>query len=280
MAENEITKLLIRRGDTKSLTSITLDKGELGYTTDTKRLYVGDGTTSGGILINYDVVGDDIIAVDTDSDKRQHTISIKNEAVTTAKIKDGAVTTDKIYNNAVTEEKLNTVVQNKLNGVVTEAKIDNNAVTTDKIANNAVTTNKIKDGNVTEAKLGDDVKQMINDAKNHALLDYSEGKEVNTQPLNETSAFIAPADGVCIMTLAANFNDKAPNYLYIAPANTNTFLKTPYAYRDDTNEIHVVTHTITLSKDDKIYWKLNTTTNEFTIFYCVFYPFKSHLNNH
>ena len=76
MADNEITKLLIRRGSDASRQSITLEAGELGYTTDEKRLYVGDGTTSGGILINYDVVGDDIIAEDTDSDKRQHTISI------------------------------------------------------------------------------------------------------------------------------------------------------------------------------------------------------------
>ena len=113
---NEITKLLIRRGDTKSLTSITLDKGELGYTTDTKRLYVGDGTTEGGIPVDYDVMGDESTIV-VATDNYQHTISIRDEAVTTAKITNNAVTTAKIANNAVTTDKIK-------NGAVTKSKLD------------------------------------------------------------------------------------------------------------------------------------------------------------
>jgi hypothetical protein len=41
-------KIQIRRGTASQLASLTLDAGELGYTTDTKRLYCGDGATDGG----------------------------------------------------------------------------------------------------------------------------------------------------------------------------------------------------------------------------------------
>lgn len=49
--ENTLLKLVVRSGTDSDRKSIILDSGELGYTTDTKRLYVGDGTTSGGILV-------------------------------------------------------------------------------------------------------------------------------------------------------------------------------------------------------------------------------------
>lgn len=49
--ENTLLKLVIRSGSDSDRQTITLDSGELGYTTDTKRLYVGDGVTKGGILV-------------------------------------------------------------------------------------------------------------------------------------------------------------------------------------------------------------------------------------
>jgi hypothetical protein len=49
--ENTLLKLLVRRGMDVDRQNIVLTEGELGYTTDTKRLYVGDGQTKGGILI-------------------------------------------------------------------------------------------------------------------------------------------------------------------------------------------------------------------------------------
>ena len=49
--ENTLLKLLVRRGTDYDRQQITLDSGELGYTTDTKRLWVGDGTTVGGNLV-------------------------------------------------------------------------------------------------------------------------------------------------------------------------------------------------------------------------------------
>lgn len=49
--ENTLLKLLIRRGMDVDRQNIVLSEGELGYTTDTKRLYIGDGQTAGGVLV-------------------------------------------------------------------------------------------------------------------------------------------------------------------------------------------------------------------------------------
>ena len=48
--ENTLLKLLVRRGSNTDKQNIVLSEGELGYTTDTKRLFVGDGQTNGGIV--------------------------------------------------------------------------------------------------------------------------------------------------------------------------------------------------------------------------------------
>ena len=44
----DAAKIKIRRGRNVDRKKIILDEGELGYTIDTKRLYVGDGQTTGG----------------------------------------------------------------------------------------------------------------------------------------------------------------------------------------------------------------------------------------
>lgn len=46
--ENTLLKLLVRRGIDIDRQQVKLSVGELGYTTDTKRLYIGDGQTFGG----------------------------------------------------------------------------------------------------------------------------------------------------------------------------------------------------------------------------------------
>lgn len=46
--ENTLLKLLVRRGLDADRRNVVLEEGELGYTTDTKKLYVGDGQTFGG----------------------------------------------------------------------------------------------------------------------------------------------------------------------------------------------------------------------------------------
>ena len=49
--ENTLLKLLVRRGTNQDRKQITLETGELGFTTDDKRLFIGDGVTKGGVLV-------------------------------------------------------------------------------------------------------------------------------------------------------------------------------------------------------------------------------------
>ncbi len=44
-------KIQLRRGTTAERTAVVLDSGEPGWDTQTKRLYVGDGTTAGGVPV-------------------------------------------------------------------------------------------------------------------------------------------------------------------------------------------------------------------------------------
>ena len=55
--ENTLLKLLVRRGTNEDRKNITLDEGELGYASDTTRLFIGDGTTVGGNLIGNRFLG-------------------------------------------------------------------------------------------------------------------------------------------------------------------------------------------------------------------------------
>jgi len=48
MPDVEIVKLKLRRGTDQQRQSVILEQGELGYTTDRKRVWVGDGFTAGG----------------------------------------------------------------------------------------------------------------------------------------------------------------------------------------------------------------------------------------
>jgi len=82
--------LKLRRGTNSGRTAITPAEGEPIYTTDTKELYVGDGTTAGGIKITGGV---------TDGDKGDITVSssgatwtVDNDAVTYAKIQNVSAT--------------------------------------------------------------------------------------------------------------------------------------------------------------------------------------------
>ena len=51
MANIIISKIKVRRGTNDQRKNVTLDQGELGYTIDTNRLYIGNGTTIGGTVI-------------------------------------------------------------------------------------------------------------------------------------------------------------------------------------------------------------------------------------
>jgi len=51
MPDIKIIKLKLRRGLESQRLLITLDQGEMGYTIDSKRVFVGDGATLGGIVV-------------------------------------------------------------------------------------------------------------------------------------------------------------------------------------------------------------------------------------
>lgn len=55
MADIKIVKIKIRRGTNSQRKSTILDQGELGFTTDTKRLYIGNGVLSGGLSLSTKV---------------------------------------------------------------------------------------------------------------------------------------------------------------------------------------------------------------------------------
>lgn len=48
----KVIKLKIRRGSDAQRKTIILDEGEMGYTIDTKRVFVGDGATFGGVPVS------------------------------------------------------------------------------------------------------------------------------------------------------------------------------------------------------------------------------------
>lgn len=52
MPDITIIKLKIRRGTENQRKTITLEQGELGYVTDTRRVFVGDGITVGGVPVS------------------------------------------------------------------------------------------------------------------------------------------------------------------------------------------------------------------------------------
>ena len=57
MANVTIVKLKIRRGSDAQRKTIVLDQGEVGYTLDTRRIFVGDGVTEGGNSVGAKTVG-------------------------------------------------------------------------------------------------------------------------------------------------------------------------------------------------------------------------------
>jgi len=57
MANITIVKLKVRRGSDAQRQEIVLDQGEVGYTLDSKRLFVGDGATYGGAVAGSKNVG-------------------------------------------------------------------------------------------------------------------------------------------------------------------------------------------------------------------------------
>ena len=55
--ENTLLKLIVRQGADADRKSVLLDSGELAYTTDTERLFVGNGSTMGGVAVGNKFLG-------------------------------------------------------------------------------------------------------------------------------------------------------------------------------------------------------------------------------
>tara|TARA_R100001377_G_scaffold52804_1_gene30975 strand:- start:413 stop:1441 length:1029 start_codon:yes stop_codon:yes gene_type:complete len=76
MPDVEIVKLKLRRGTDSQRQSVILEQGELGYTTDRKRVWVGDGFTAGG-----HVAGNLVYAPLTSSAKTSLAEAVQNDLV-------------------------------------------------------------------------------------------------------------------------------------------------------------------------------------------------------
>lgn len=57
VTSDTVVKILVRRGLESERTSTLLSEGELGYSIDTKRLFIGDGYTTGGIPVGNKYFG-------------------------------------------------------------------------------------------------------------------------------------------------------------------------------------------------------------------------------
>jgi len=55
--QNTLLKLIVRQGSDSDRKNIVLDNGELGYTTDGDRLFIGDGATLGGVVVGNKYLG-------------------------------------------------------------------------------------------------------------------------------------------------------------------------------------------------------------------------------
>ena len=57
ITQDSIVKILVRRGTDSERQLTTLSEGEIGYTIDTQRLFIGDGITLGGVPIGNKFLG-------------------------------------------------------------------------------------------------------------------------------------------------------------------------------------------------------------------------------
>jgi hypothetical protein len=64
MSNVSIVKIKVRRGTDAERRQVTLDQGELGFTTDYQRFFIGDGATVGGIspAIKFYVVNQNLLS--------------------------------------------------------------------------------------------------------------------------------------------------------------------------------------------------------------------------
>jgi hypothetical protein len=57
ISQNTVVKILVRRGTDTERKQVVLSEGELGYSVDTRRVFVGDGITQGGVVVGNKYLG-------------------------------------------------------------------------------------------------------------------------------------------------------------------------------------------------------------------------------
>jgi hypothetical protein len=187
MPNIRIVKLKIRRGSEAERRQIVLEQAELGYTTDTRRLFIGNGSLSGGEVVGSkvhsvltspntrnlisDAYQGDLVyennflyqLTGTDYSKltswgfvgsRVDDSSIEYDGSRQISIKDSGISTAMIQNSAVTLDKLDTTILYSSGGLGLNrtqgisANIDNDIF---RVTNSNVIT--IKDGGITSSAI-------------------------------------------------------------------------------------------------------------------------------
>ena len=180
MPDISIIKLKVRRGTDAQRRTIILEQGELGYTTDTNRLYVGDGATVGGApvgvvmakpvtLVNsltgitgaglYDIVSANSLLYQLTGSNytslsswafigtKVDNATIQYNGGNSITLKDNGITGTKFASSAVFSQ--GAITATAANGL--SANIDNSTV---KITTNRLTVGTISAGNISNRALG------------------------------------------------------------------------------------------------------------------------------
>lgn len=90
--QNTLLKLIVRQGEDSDRKLVLLDTGELGYATDTDRLFIGDGSTNGGNAVGNKYLGDGVPTGATGTYAQIGDLVFDPTAKTLYKFKGGTVT--------------------------------------------------------------------------------------------------------------------------------------------------------------------------------------------
>jgi len=121
ISNNTLLKILFRQGTDNDRKNIVLNSGEPGFTTDTKRLFVGDGGTSGGILTGNKFLGSvSNITTLAPAEIGDFAFNIDNNVLYRLKTNSGSVLSDweAVASKGVTSDTTKSVIGNQIENVV------------------------------------------------------------------------------------------------------------------------------------------------------------------